>query len=445
MQRKLFYLFNFLILGLFIAGGIVDNDREWKGYQKQYKRMEIARLKKALASETDSAKKASLEIAYDAAKAMPIRLRQAMSKDLNRFDRCTSCHLGIDPDVNALQVNDYKEHPFKASNIPEHRSHSPVKFACTSCHQGQGLATTVEDAHGVVKHWEEPLLAPPYIQGSCVRCHDNFEEIKGTDQAKHGKDLVLKLGCIGCHSFKGKGGEVSVDLGDISDKPVSRIDWSNTGLVRHDWNVRNWIELHLTKDTLEIVPGDPHGHSCAHLEKCEAVAPSGMPPFSEELSYEDAQAITTYLLGMTDKALPLQYKIAAKPQPKKRWKNSIEHGKYVFEINGCAGCHGEGGAAGRRNFNALGEGQDKAHLHDIEEMAKGREPTLTKVVGTYSRDELRKKLNDGVPPSSLVKFNPEGPTPPLFMPSWKSKIKGKEMEVLLDYLFSIAEDSGEEW
>ncbi|PCI39315.1 MAG: hypothetical protein COB53_03405 [Elusimicrobia bacterium] len=446
MHRKLFYFFNFACLALFVAAGIVDNDREWKGYQKEYKRMEIARIEKALSTETDEAKKASLDIALKAARSMPIRLRQAMSKDLIRYDRCTSCHLGIDPAVNALQVNDYTEHPFKASVVPEHMSHPPVKFACTSCHGGQGLATTAEDAHGEIKHWEEPLLAQPYLQGTCVRCHDNFEDLEGAQEAKRGKDLVAKLGCVGCHSFKGKGGEVSVDLGDIADKPVSRIDWSQTtaDLDRHQWNVKNWIELHLTRDPMSLVPGDPFGHSCEHLEKCEGVAPSGMPPFFEELSLEEAQAITAYMLGMTDRALPMQYKVPAVKKPV-RYADNIEHGKAMYTKFGCAGCHGEGGADGRRNFNALGDGQDKTNLHSIEEMAKGREPTLTKVVGTYSRDELRKKLVDGVSPTSIVKFNPEGPTPPLFMPAWKTKIKGKEMEVLLDYLLSIAEDSGEEW
>jgi mono/diheme cytochrome c family protein len=445
MHRKLFYLFNFLVLGLFVAAGVVDNKREWKDYQKQYKRMEIARIETALTSAPEE-EKASLELALKTAKSMPIRLRQAMSYDLNRYDRCVSCHLGVDPETNPLQVNEYDEHPFKAPEIPEHLSHPANEFACTSCHQGQGLATTVEDAHGFVKHWEEPLLKKPYIQGTCVRCHDNFEEIKGTSEVRRGRELFVKLGCIGCHSMKGSGGEVSVDLGDIADKPVSRIDWAYTGpLPPNQRNILNWIEMHLTKDTIELVPGDPHGHSCAHLDNCEPVAPSGMPPFYTILSYEEAQALTAYLLGMTDKTLPKQYKVPAPEKPAPRYANSIEHGKFVFEKYGCAGCHGEGGAAGWRNFNALGEGQDKAHVHDIAEMAKGREPTLTKVVGTYSRDELRKKLHDGVPPSAVVKFNPEGPTPPLYMPAWKSKIKGKEMEALLDYLFSTAEDTGEEW
>ena len=32
------------------------------------------------------------------------------------------------------------------------------EFGCTSCHGGQGFATTTAGAHGDVEHWDEPLL-----------------------------------------------------------------------------------------------------------------------------------------------------------------------------------------------------------------------------------------------------------------------------------------------
>jgi hypothetical protein len=78
-------------------------------------------------------------------------------------------------------------------------------------------------------------------------------------------------------------------------------------------------------------------------------------------------------------------------------------------------------------------------------MKDGREPTLTEVVGTYTREELKKKIWDGVPPNAIAKFKEDGPTPPLYMPAWKAKIKGKELEDLMTYLFSVAEKDEEEW
>ena len=58
-------------------------------------------------------------------------------------------------------------------------------------------------------------------------------------------------------------------------------------------------------------------------------------------------------------------------------------------------------------------------------------------------EELRKKIHDGVP--LVDKEDEKGPTPPLYMPSWKDKIKGQELEALLDYLFSIGEKEKSEW
>src|SRR5438132_11378255 len=101
-------------------------------------------------------------------------------------------------------------------------------------------------------------------------------------------------------------------------------------------------------------------------------------------------------------------------------------GKWVFDRYGCAGCHGLDAKGGRRNFNYQGGGM---------------EPVLVKQIGNYTRDELRKKLEVGVP--IVNKEDPKGPTPPLYMPPWKDKMSRDEMEALMDYLFSIAEKQAE--
>ena len=48
------------------------------------------------------------------------------------------------------------------------------------------------------------------------------------------------------------------------------------------------------------------------------------------------------------------------------------------------------------------------------------EPVLVKTIGTYTRDELRKKLQFGVP--VVAKDDPKGATPPLYMPAWKDRM-----------------------
>jgi mono/diheme cytochrome c family protein len=58
-------------------------------------------------------------------------------------------------------------------------------------------------------------------------------------------------------------------------------------------------------------------------------------------------------------------------------------------------------------------------------------------VSTFTREELREKISSGVP--ITARNNPHGPNPPLYMPSWKDKIKGQDLEDLITYLQSIRE------
>ena len=71
-------------------------------------------------------------------------------------------------------------------------------------------------------------------------------------------------------------------------------------------------------------------------------------------------------------------------------------------------------------------------------MAKGREPTLVDVVGTYTHEELVKKIANGVPATAINRFKADGPMTPLYMPAWKDKIKPQELDDLATYLLSIA-------
>ncbi|MEK9144641.1 MAG: c-type cytochrome [Elusimicrobiota bacterium] len=422
-MRKAFYLLNFLLLGSFLAALVVDQDRDWKDYQKKYYRMEAESLRKKLESAPEP-EKAELRAQLASFERRPLEIKQIIVDDLGRVDRCITCHAGMDEFTNPSMTTGFSEHPFVARRGDAHKTHDFKRFGCTSCHEGQGLALTPEAGHGKVKHWERPLLAKPYIEASCVRCHGNFEKLAGAQTAALGKRLFEKNGCIGCHSLRGVGGSISVDLGDIADKPLSRIDFSGAGLKRLDWNIQNWIELHLTKDPMQLSPGDPEGHLG------EPIPPSGMPPFYETMKPEEASAITAYLMSMSEESVPHKYFVYAPPAPAPRFPDARSHGKAVFEKYGCAGCHGLGGAAGRRNFNARGPNQTK--------MEEGREPTLVDTVGTFSREELVKKIQDGVPSTAVAKFKEGGPTPPLYMPSWKERIQGKELEDLVTYLLSIA-------
>ena len=70
----------------------------------------------------------------------------------DRVDRCTTCHLGV---ADTLMAG--APEPFGApSGAPPHTPEAFDRFGCTSCHGGQGLATTQRDAHG-----DSPDAGPP--------------------------------------------------------------------------------------------------------------------------------------------------------------------------------------------------------------------------------------------------------------------------------------------
>jgi mono/diheme cytochrome c family protein len=444
-MRKWFYGLNFALLGVFIWAYLLDFSPEWKGYQKKYYKMAAEAYEKQAQGEKSEEKAKVLRAEAKKLRRAPMEIKQIISRDLaGRVDRCITCHVGMDEYTNPTLVNDFTEQPFKAHpDLGMVRKHPFQKFGCTICHEGQGLATTVKDGHGHVHNWEDPLLEGKRIQGACLRCHGDHETLKGAEFATLGKTLFNKHGCQGCHSIKGAGGIISVDLGNIADKPLERIAGYNFSRVmkdgkpldRHDWTLQNWVWGHLSNDPIEVTPNDPF----AKFNK-EPIAPSGMPDFREELGPEGAEAITAYLMSMTDEQVPANYHVHGPKPVEPSFADPIKNGKRVFEKYGCAGCHGLEGKKGRRNYNALGPGQEDP----AKDMDKGREPTLNDVVGTYTHEELKHKIQEGVKSSAVVKFNPNGPQPFLYMPPWKEKIKGKELDDLATWLLSTAkkDDSG---
>ncbi len=444
-----FVALNVALVGAFAWAYARDYNAQWKTYQRNYYNMAADALQKQSDAASNPDDKAKLHKEAVAMRETPLEIKQIITKDLGRVDRCTTCHVGMDEYVNPTMTNDFTQNPYKSHPdvAAMNGNHNFQKYGCTVCHLGQGLATTVKDAHGFVHNWEQPLLQGKMVEASCARCHQDFEHLKGAEVAAEGKKLFYEHGCQGCHSIKGVGGVVSVDLGDIADKPLERIAGYNFSRILVDgqpghylpesqWTVVNWILGHLTNDPMNVIPNDP----LAKFNK-EPVAPTGMPNFTEpdatgkrELSVDDAHAIATWLMSQTDEPIPYQYIVFQKPAPEPHFTSAVAHGKFVFEKYGCAGCHGLHGTKGRRNFNALGPGQ----VNPETDMDKGREPTLVDVVGTFTHDELVAKISNGVPASAISRFNPNGPVTPLYMPAWKDKIKPNELNDLATYLLSIA-------
>lgn len=99
---------------------------------------------------------------------------------------------------------------------------------------------------------------------------------------------------------------------------------------------------------------------------------------------------------------------------------ALDRGRQIYEKYSCIACHGAGGVGGVHNANA----QTGGMINGVRFVAE-----------TYTKDDLAKKILDGVP--NVPKANPSGPTPPLAMPSYRGIIGVGEMQDLIAYLLSL--------
>ncbi len=246
---------------------------QWAGYQRKYYDL--------LATKIDDTAKAKQ------AAATPAKFVQIYNQQLGVADRCTICHLGMENPLMDGAANPFKVHP---GNLLV--SHPPEAVGCTICHQGQGLATTVDDAHGKVPHWDKPVLTGHFVQAACTKCHHE-DEVPQAPVLSRGKHLLHELGCVGCHRTGDATDEEKVGprLAVIGSK-VSR-PWLNKWLI----DPKNYL---------------PKGQ---------------MPQF--HLKPQAANALAAYLATFRDKS------IEASPEP----KGDHDAGKEILGRLQCITCH----------------------------------------------------------------------------------------------------------
>ncbi|MDT7807938.1 MAG: hypothetical protein QOJ70_1751 [Acidobacteriota bacterium] len=132
-------------------------------------------------------------------------------------DRCESCHLGIRSPITIRPADmmpagrgrrsrpDMLARAFASHPDTELlRIHDPEKFGCSSCHWGNGRATTsIEKGHGENRFWIHPLFAKENAEAGCNQCHSNDRVLQGATTLNQGKDLFYQRGCVGCHRYEG--------------------------------------------------------------------------------------------------------------------------------------------------------------------------------------------------------------------------------------------------
>jgi cytochrome c2 len=81
--------------------------------------------------------------------------------DREAVDRCQTCHMGSDSGnyTAANLPRQFRTHPFRKTLFA---SHPIEKFACTTCHQGQGRSTD-KLAHSRARYVEESITGPRWV------------------------------------------------------------------------------------------------------------------------------------------------------------------------------------------------------------------------------------------------------------------------------------------
>jgi cbb3-type cytochrome oxidase cytochrome c subunit len=441
----------FTLLGILVGvlvglGYYRDEYRPWKDYQRRFIREEIRRAttpdQRVLAQNT------------------AVQVRQILLPELNRVDRCTTCHL-------AVEDPSYGGYPQPLAYHPLHDQHPFDRFGCTICHRGQGRATTADDAHGSVPHWDEPMLPLKYIQASCGQCHEASDNPAAPELAR-GAQLFETAGCRGCHKLGGVGGNIGPELDRVGARrspdwlrqhflaPAAVTPGSGMPPQKFAEAEIEAIVLFMLSQTganlpgfyasMKVIPSAVEGqrlfqqkgcigcHSVGgqggkvgpalddvglrrapawmmqHFRDPQTVSPgSVMPRFG--FTEAEARGLTDFLLHLRDQKVALSIPSLMGP---------ADRGREIFRKYGCAGCHGPEGKGGVPNPNAKTAQQV---------------PGLTYVADGYTKVELKKLIFNGQ--REIVPLDPRRPAPPLYMPAWGSTIKDAEADDLVTYLFSL--------
>ncbi len=285
VQGQRHALFAFLSIALMFLLGVMvyrETSQEWLHIQKVYY------------------DKLADKVGKEEIRNTRVQVKQVWLPELNATDRCTTCHAGIENPMFAGEPQPYTAHP---GDFLE--SHPVDKFGCTVCHQGDGLAVTVEETHGTVHHLNRQLLAKEFVQASCTRCHTDLYDTAVTAEVFpaaatfiEGRDLSYRFGCRGCHTIQGQGGNIGPELtnfgtrGELKFKLVH--DFAH---VEGPHTMAQWEYEHFLNPQ-KIVPGDP----------VLKIPPTIMPNFG--LTPEQAKTLSIYVLGLRNakvEAIPADY------------------------------------------------------------------------------------------------------------------------------------------
>lgn len=394
---------------LFLAAYEENFRGSWRDIQEEYRSQLI--------------KNADSDKSRRAAEGFRIEHRQLYLPQLKRIDRCTTCHLGVENPAMAGADQPLAHH---SGDILQH--HPADKFGCTICHQGRALAVKREEAHGwhddgaPVAHIDEPMLRGEAVYTSCGRCHaevdlygggeDLYAEASGhsgqgpavedaalngaelrsmvahADRLVRGKRLTVEKGCLGCHAYRGRGGNLGPDLTYVGDKTRHDFDFAH---IKGEHTVEQWL--------------------FEHFKLPQEVSPETVMP-EMDLSDSQARDLSLYMMSLHRKAaIP-----GHMPRPSVTAFEPVR-GETLYQMF-CSSCHGANGQGTTMRSGLWPEdadpwGHDWDRRDVVVEKRSGIDvmvPSLNHgdTLDVVSDDYIRRVISKGRPGTKMLAWTDEG-------------------------------------
>ncbi|HYW78714.1 MAG TPA: hypothetical protein VE890_04020, partial [Thermoguttaceae bacterium] len=340
------------LLGVTVWMLRVDYQRQWKGFQRAYR---------------DHVEQT----------AEPLAIRQLWLPDLPldynfsqvaRFDRCGTCHLGIDKTGDAAQETHrqlpqpYSTHPRPNLFVGPTSPHPVNDFGCTICHDGQGSATDFRWASHSPNDWQQqtawrekydwernahwgfPMLPKRFDQSRCLKCHHEVDDLQPSERFPNppapklvaGYQNVRRLGCFGCHEINGfdeSGRRVGPDLRLESvaakNTPPGTMRKVGPSLRETSEKLGMAMLLDWIRNPQRFLPTAKMPRFYGNHEHLEGPALGDAKRFEAVEAW--AVAMVLWTAGPRTELLPAPEAVT---EPA-----SVERGKQSFLLHGCLACH----------------------------------------------------------------------------------------------------------